>query len=122
MVMEAVFIKIKKGIIVAVSEIPVSGNYGEQGPIDLSPKTCPKITALIEILTGASLTFRVKGRHTFPVNGLTQYQVYEEIVTASKVIEIPACYFKVYYLDWITDASTTAQIYVFFEYDYDLIK
>lgn len=122
MPMEADIIKIKKGIIYAISEIPVSQTSTEQGPIDLTPKACPKIIALIELTAGASLTFRVWGRHTFPINGLKQYQVYEEVVIISKVIEIPANYFKIYYLDWITDASTTARLYIFFEYDYDLIK
>ncbi len=122
MAIEINIIKIKKGIIYAVSEIPVSANYDEQGPIDLSPKACPKITVLVQLLTGASLTFGVHGRHTFTVNGEKDYLVYEEVITESKVIEIPANYFKIYYLDWITDASTTAQLYIFFEYDYDLIK
>ncbi|DAZ90948.1 TPA_asm: hypothetical protein ES702_05911 [Lokiarchaeia virus SkuldV3] len=122
MPMEADIIKIKKGIIYAISEIPISQTSTIQGPIDLTPKACPKIIALVQLLTGASLTFGVHGRHTFPINGLTDYIVYEEVVTTSKVIEIPANYFKIYYLDWITDASTTAQLYIFFEYDYDLIK
>lgn len=113
--------KVKKGFILAMTQIPVSADI-DVPSMDFTPKTITKITLIVSLAGGASMTVSIAGIYTFPVFGSVVYDLYSNEFTEDGIAEIVSGSFHKYDLNVMTDASTMGSIYAFFEYDYDLIK
>lgn len=111
---------VKKGTIITTCNIPVDADFGQSG--EFTPKTITKIILIVNLSAGASMTLTISGKHTFTVAGEKIFEIYTNVFTENGIVEIPAGSFHKYALSIQTDGSTTGQFYIFFEYDYDLIK
>lgn len=111
----------KKGFIWAITDIPFSASI-EPSIIDFTPKTISKIKVVVVVIAGASLTVYINSQHDFPVAGAESYELYSNIFDENGTVQIDGSNFHKYSISMYTDASTTGRVYIFFEYDYDLIK
>ena len=113
-------IKVKKGYMYLVTDIPVSATI-EPTIISFIPKTIRRFICTINLTAGASLTLTIRAKHTFTVAGLKYYTIYTHEFIANEMVELPAGNFHEYTIKIETDGSTTGQVSVFHEYEEDVM-
>lgn len=110
----------KKGYVHAVANIPESADIDQT--MNFISKTANKVICVVQLITGTSLTITGNGKFIFETAGEISFQAFQFNITASGLVEASAGNFSKYVVNITTDASTTAHVYMFFEYDYVLAK
>jgi len=111
--------KVKKGYIVAIKSVP---DEAVVTFVDFIPKTISKITMVVALDGGSAITIILIGIQNFPIFGDQSYPIYSNEFTEDGVAEIPGYSFHEYIINVSGVTGTVGSVYIFLEYDYDLIK